>query len=158
MHWFRKTLDIELNRFHSTEDTTIGILRIDGKFECFTLEDGHRNLKIPGVTRIPKGTYEIELRKTGGMTKRYAERFPEHEGMLWLQDVPDFTYVYIHTGNTHEHTDGCILVGRNAVTNTVDDCTVGRSTVAYRMLYSKIIDAMDEGKLVTITITEDEDV
>ena len=34
-----------------------------------------------------------------------------HKGMLWVRDIPGFEYILIHTGNTDEHTSGCLLVG-----------------------------------------------
>lgn len=38
-----------------TNDSTIGELSVDGKFECFTLEDRVRPVKIKGEAAIPLG-------------------------------------------------------------------------------------------------------
>jgi hypothetical protein len=118
------------------------------------LEDQFNEPKIPGETRIPAGRYKIELRTEGGMTKRYAERFPDlHKGMLWLQDVPGFEYIYIHTGNNDDHSDGCLIVGDTQSQNITARGEVGGSVSAYRRLYKEILEAMASGD-VFITIED----
>ena len=42
-----------------------------------------------------------------------------HKGMLWVRDVPGFEYILIHTGNTDEHTAGCLIVGDSQQNNTI---------------------------------------
>ena len=58
---------LEVLRFSSQADCTHGLLfeltDIGKKFICYTLEDEARALKVKGETRIPAGTYNIELRK-----------------------------------------------------------------------------------------------
>ena len=72
--------------------------------------------------------------------------------MLELQDVPDFQYILIHTGNTDEHTSGCILVSDNQENNLlVKDGFGGKSTQAYKRIYPRIAEAIDCGEKVTIT-------
>ncbi len=109
-------MTITLQRLRSDSTATSGFLSINGKVVCFTLEDAFHVAKIIGGTRIPSGTYEIKLRDVGGLTQKYLEKYGSsfHHGMLWLQDVPDYEYVYIHVGNTHKHTEGCILVGMSS--------------------------------------------
>lgn len=138
-------MKITVERFNDDGKATLGILRIDGEFECFTVEDTHRNEKVRGETRIPAGPYDVKLRDEGGMTKRYADKFPGmHKGMLWLQDVPNFEWVYLHIGNKPEHSEGCLLC-----TSTVDKDmgTGGRSTDAYANFYAKVVDAAERGDL-----------
>ena len=90
-------------------DATNGLLFIDGIFECYTLEDQYQAVKVMHETCIPEGTYDIQFRKTGGFHSKYSERYKNaHYGMLHIQDVPNFTYILIHTGNTDEHTS-CLL-------------------------------------------------
>ena len=51
-----------------------------------------------------------------------------HKGMLWVRDVPGFEYILIHTGNTDEHTSGCLIVGDSQENNTIiKDGFVGKS-------------------------------
>ncbi|WP_455363607.1 DUF5675 family protein [[Eubacterium] cellulosolvens] len=150
-------MELTLKRFSGGEEATLGLIFANGSFFCYSLEDQFNEPKIPGETRIPAGRYQIKLRKEGGMTKRYAARFPDiHRGMLWLQDVPDFTFVYLHTGNTDDHSEGCILVGDGQVQNVTERGQVTSSVAAYRRLYEAIIDALSREE-VWITI-KDEDV
>lgn len=144
---------IKLQRFQHGSDSTLGLLRVNGQFECFTVEDENREVKVSGETRIPAGVYPITLRDEGGMTKRYAEKFPFHRGMLWLRDVPNFKWVYIHIGNKEDQTEGCILVNMGVM--KVEDGGYGMSsTSAYTDLYQKIIKAMDAGEPVYIVIED----
>ena len=144
---------IELDRLQDNGKSTIGVMKIDGIFECFSLEDAFNKPKIYGQTRIPDGEYKIKLRKEGGMTKKYSAKYgDEHEGMLWLQDVKDFEWVYIHTGNKHEDTDGCILIGTGCDSNKMRQNVTG-SVLKYKKTYAKILDAMKNGEEVTIKIT-----
>tara|TARA_R100000773_G_scaffold8333_1_gene8065 strand:- start:399 stop:962 length:564 start_codon:yes stop_codon:yes gene_type:complete len=136
-------------------DATNGILLIDGVFECFTLEDQYQAVKVMHETCIPEGTYNIEFRKTGGFHAKYSERYKNaHYGMLHIQDVPNFTYILIHTGNTDEHTSGCLIVGETQQDLEVSkDGFIGSSTVAYKKMYSKVANQLLQGKKVTIEYT-----
>lgn len=103
-------MELTLKRLIDSHDDTSGIIYINGKAFCFTLEDTFRHKKEYGLTRIPAGRYKILLRKGSPMAERYL-RNHDTDGMLWLQDVPGFTYIYIHIGNNDEDSEGCILVG-----------------------------------------------
>lgn len=48
-------MQITVKRLHKTDTSTIGELSIDGLFQCYTLEDAERAVKIKGETAIPKG-------------------------------------------------------------------------------------------------------
>ncbi len=53
--------------------------------------------------------------------------------MLHIQDVPGFTYILIHTGNTDEHTSGCLIVGETQQDLDINfNGMVGSSAVAIR--------------------------
>lgn len=152
-------MNLELMRYGFGLDSTLGRLYVTGderNFECFTLEDERRTEKVRGETCIPPGSYEVTLRTEGGMHARYSERFPEwHKGMLWLRDVPDFEYIYLHPGNTDDDTEGCILPGRVPVTLPDGEFTVSRSTEAYRALYRKVAEALESGERVVVHVMED---
>ena len=136
-------------------DATNGLLFIDGLFECYTLEDQYQAVKVMHETCIPEGTYDIEFRKTGGFHAKYSERYKNaHYGMLHVQDVPNFTYILIHTGNTDEHTSGCLIVGETQQDLEISkDGFIGSSTVAYKKMYAKVAGQLLQGKKVTIEYT-----
>jgi len=136
-------------------DATNGMLFINGIFECYTLEDQYQAVKVMHETCIPEGTYDIKFRKTGGFHAKYSERYKNaHYGMLHIQDVPNFTYILIHTGNTDEHTSGCLIVGETQQDLEVSkDGFVGSSTVAYKKMYAKVASQLLQGKDVTIEYT-----
>lgn len=137
-----------IQRLPQHEECTVGGLAIDGRFQCFSLEDVHRDVKVIGKTRIPAGTYDIKLRAEGGMHEKYAALYPDHRGMLWLQNVPGFEWVYLHVGNTDHDTDGCILLGDSA--QAVG--RVGDSVVAYRRVYALISNAVLAGEPVSLLV------
>ena len=145
---------ILLTRTNAASDSCLGTLSVDGVFECFTLEDELREVKVAGETAIPPGTYAILPRTEGGMSPKYAERYGSvHVGMAWLQDVPGFEWVYIHTGNTDDDTDGCILVGTDFVqSDEAGNHNVTSSRIAYESLYDKIAAAWFDGRAISITV------
>lgn len=153
-------MQLELLRISSQIDSTNGILfDVTGgkrRFLCYTLEDQHQNVKVMAETRIPAGEYNITLRKVGGFHGRYTEKYGKmHKGMLWLRDVPGFEYILIHTGNTDEHTAGCILVGNTQYNNILKkDGFVASSTAAYKSIYPPIAKALESGKNVTINVID----
>ena len=157
---FKADMELEVLRISSQVDSTNGILFdiSNGKreFLCYTLEDEHRDEKVMKETRIPAGTYNITLRTAGGFHSRYIKKYGNmHKGMLWVRDVPGFEYILIHTGNTDEHTAGCLLVGDTQSQNVTKskDGFVGASVDAYKRIYPPIAKALEEGKKVTITYT-----
>ena len=136
-------------------DATNGLLFIDGIFECYTLEDQYQAVKVMHETCIPEGTYDIKFRKTGGFHAKYTERYKNaHYGMLHIQDVPNFTYILIHSGNTDEHTSGCLIVGETQQDlDLSDDGFIGHSGTAYKKMYTKVANQLLQGKDVTIEYT-----
>jgi len=141
-------------RISTGAESTTGSLYINGEFAGFVLEDTKRIKKVAGETRIPDGLYRIALRNEGGLTRKYAERYgPMHKGMLWLQDVPGFEWVYIHTGNKRGHTEGCLLVGDSLNNNPTGEGFVGKSRDAYQRIYPQIAGAIESGEKVTIRIS-----
>ncbi len=138
-------------------DATNGMLFIDGVFECYTLEDEVRDVKVKGETAIPLGEYEIKLRTEGGFHSKYTARYGSgfHKGMLWLQDVPNFQWILVHTGNQDSHTAGCLLLGETQQDlDKGKDGFIGGSGDAYKKAYPKIADAILSGDKVTIRYSD----
>ena len=117
-------MNLELKRIFKGKDYTIGRLFIDRKYFCDTLEDPVRQLdsikdKIYSKTAIPTGKYKVSMSVVSpkySIRKSYnwcGGRLPR------LLDVPFFDGVLIHSGNTPDHTAGCILVGENKIKGQV---------------------------------------
>tara|TARA_R100001510_G_C7652348_1_gene210162 strand:- start:2116 stop:2583 length:468 start_codon:yes stop_codon:yes gene_type:complete len=149
-------MKLEVLRFSSQTDSTSGLLfeitDLGRNFMCYTLEDERRVLKVKGETRVPAGTYKIELRNEGGFHQKYTKKYPSiHRGMLHITNVPNFEYILIHTGNTDEHTAGCLIVGDAQENNILlPDGFVGKSVNAYKRIYPNIAKAIASGEEVTI--------
>lgn len=122
-------MTLTLQRLLSDAHRTHGDLFIDGKWECFTLEDVVRETKIYGETAIPEGLYKI--------TMEHSQRFGP--GTLTVNNVPGFTGVRIHAGNTEADTHGCPLVGMIRA-----DASILRSRDALKSLKSKVAAADGE--------------
>ncbi|MDP2346730.1 MAG: DUF5675 family protein [Gammaproteobacteria bacterium] len=157
----------KLARFSSDTDSTLGLFFRNKQvnlqpgstgalqFMCYTLEDEHRTVKVPGETRIPAGTYEILLQTAGKMAPRYAEKYDWHKyGMLCLQKVPNFTGIFIHPGETDKHTDGCILTGNWQRQNVTQAGMLKESVEAYKKLYLEIAPILARKERVTIEIVD----
>ena len=146
-------MKLNVIRHQFGKDATNGLLFIDGVFECYTLEDEVRDVKVMSETAIPLGTYEIKFRNIGGFDTKYTTRYGStfHKGMLELQDVPNFKYILIHTGNTDSHTAGCLLLGETQQDlDKGKDGFVGGSGDAYKKMYPKVRDALLNKEKVTI--------
>jgi hypothetical protein len=115
-------MKLTLKRNFKGADYTIGKLYIDGHYFCDTLEDTVRpnGEKIKGKTAIPAGDYKV--------IKSYSPRFKKI--LPEILDVPGFSGVRIHAGNTAKDTDGCLLLGLNKTKGAVLD---SQTTMAYFM-------------------------
>lgn len=132
-------MKLVLQRAPSSAHSTIGELSVDGRFECFTLEDVIRatGVKVPGQTCIPAGRYDIQLT----MSQRFSRVLP------LLVGVPMFEGIRIHPGNTAADTEGCILVGWG---KGADQITQSRD--AFASLFSKLRGAEARGESITIEV------
>ena len=156
---------LELYRFSSQNESTLGILYLVNNetnqkdFLCFVLEDEKRSVKVYGETRLPKGTYQIEYRKEGGYHNKYKKRFPSiHRGMLEIRDVPNFTHILLHCGNTDDDTDGCLLLGNVVSQNITKDGFLGQSTDCYKRIYPILSEILDSQKQLSIKIINFEEI
>lgn len=147
---------ITVKRLISNADETLSAIYVDDDLVCYGLEDERREVKIAGETRIPAGEYPVKLRTEGSIHPRYAKSFGGmHKGMLWLQGVPGFEWVYFHMGNTDEHTAGCILAALGTVVDDLGTITLQNSRNGYVRLYERVVDAAWHGTL-TVEIMDEE--
>lgn len=150
-------MELKNRRISSGDEATLGNLfdvSSDPRFLCYVLEDQFNEPKVPGETRIPPGRYQVKLRTEGGMFGRYKARFPWHRGMLWLQNVPEFKFIYMHVGNKDDDSEGCLLLGDGQMQNVTERGQVTSSVSAYRRVYELILAALDNGEEVWITVED----
>lgn len=147
----------EVLRISSGKDATSGLLfeisQNKRTFLAYTLEDEQRDVKVWGETRIPAGRYKLELRTEGGFHNRYLNKYGNtfHKGMIHVQDVPGFEYILWHTGNTDEHTAGCLILGNTQTNNRIaKDGFVGNSVDAYKFVYPRVAAAIEAGLSVEV--------
>lgn len=130
-------MKLTLIRKQSSASCTQGELLLDGVHECYTLEDVVRPVKVAGITAIPAGTYKVIVT----MSPRFGRLLP------LLVDVPGFSGVRIHPGNTSADTEGCILVGDVPALDFL-----GRSRVAFDRLFAKLNTASIAGEQISIEV------
>ena len=132
-------MELLLQRDPTVDGTTLGRLSVDGIFLAWTLEDRVRETgpKVQGQTAIPAGRYRVVITKS----QRFGVMLP------LLVDVPGFTGIRIHPGNTAEDTDGCLLVGQSRG----HDSILG-SRLAMAALQPLIAGAIARGQQVWITV------
>ncbi|MDR3113005.1 MAG: DUF5675 family protein [Endomicrobium sp.] len=131
---------IRIERKAYKETYTIGKLYVDDVYVCDTLEDKVRpdGVKLAGETAIPAGKYLSGLT----FSMRFQKYLPE------IFNVPHFTGVRIHAGNTAADTEGCILVGKNSQVGKVLE---SQKTMERIMAYYKAAQEQDEPVEISIT-------
>ena len=124
-----------LKRRYLGPEYTIGTLYINGMRFCDTIEDKVRDLnkdgdlldegeeKVFGETAIPGRKYKMEL----SMSPKFKRVLP------MILDVPGFTGIRIHRGNTAKDSHGCILPGENKVKGQVINSTQYELALVERM-------------------------
>lgn len=134
-------MELTLNRIFLGSSATIGELLINDKHLCDTLEDRVRpeGEKVYGKTAIPEGTYEVKLTHS----PRFKKILPE------ILNVPNFSGIRIHTGNSSKDTEGCIIVG---TWDGEKEDWVGSSKIVFDKLMSLLEKATNNKEKVTITV------
>jgi peptidoglycan hydrolase-like protein with peptidoglycan-binding domain len=96
--------------------------------------------------------YKLTLRSEGGFHARYKKKYGDwHRGMIYVNDVPGFSFILWHTGNSDESTSGCLIFGQNQESNLVKpDGWVGSSVSAYKFVYPRVRDAILSGEDVYV--------
>lgn len=130
-------MELLLKRQPSDPKRTHGDLFVDGEWQCYTLEDVVREVKIPGETAIPAGRYKVIVNHS----PRFKRQLP------LLLNVPHFAGVRIHAGNDEEDTEGCLLVGQERFLSTI-----GSSRDALEELMAEIEGALQNSDEVWITV------
>jgi hypothetical protein len=142
-------MELKLQRRYRGDGYTIGSFYINGEYFCDTLEDADRGLtqtmppeeirriKVAHETAIPTGVYKVIVNLS-----------PAKRRMLpRLLDVPGFSGILIHRGNTKNDSLGCILVGENKVKGKVIN-----STPYEKQLVKILTEAQEQGEEINIEI------
>ena len=148
-----------LRRLHCGPTDTIGMLFSQHQeLLSLCLEDVFRDVKIPSETRIPAGTYQIKLRAEGSTYERYVAKYGARhkKGMLWLQNVPNYEWIYIHIGNKHADTAGCLLVGGGIMTVLALNRMIINSEVTYLHIYERAVELVEGAGLAIQILDEPE--
>lgn len=138
-------MQLRLVREDFMPECCIGRLFVDGRFECYSLEDPVREIegvpvfdwKVYGKTAIPYGAYRVTIT----MSNRFKRPLP------LLLDVPGFAGIRIHTGNTAASTEGCILVGALR-----SGQSLLQSRIAFDALFPKLQGAIAFGDQIHIDV------
>ena len=132
-------MKLTLKRIAKRADYTIGRLEDENGVKiCDTLEPKYRDykggeLKVPRKSAVPEGTYPVVVTKS----KKFGKYLP------LLVGVPGFEGIRIHSGNTVNDTEGCILVGQNLIKGKV---------LLSRLTLEKLMRLIENEKRVFLTI------
>ena len=136
-------MNLELVRDTFGDTFTLGKLYADGVKLGETCEDKDRHLeaggeKVYGQSAIPRGRYAVSV--------TYSNRF--RRPMPIIHDVPGFSGVRIHGGNSDADTLGCPLLGGLRTARGVARCAAPNA-----WLISLIEAAEERGEPVWLEVT-----
>lgn len=150
-------MELFIERAPSTPTATAGKLYVDGRFfhphpsgpgqrGIYTLEDVVREVagrpvdewKLKGSTAIPAGRYRVAY--------TFSQRF--QRATLLLLDVPGFTGIRFHGGNSAADTEGCILCGEARIAED----KIALCAQAIALLESLVLPEIEAGREVWCTL------
>ena len=134
-------MELTLNRIFLGSSATIGELYVDREHIADTLEDRVRpeGEKVYGKTAIPEGVYKVVL----SYSQRFKKILPE------ILNVPNFTGIRMHCGNSSADSSGCVLIG---TWDGEKEDWISNSKVAFNKLMSLLQKAANNKEKITITI------
>ena len=148
-------MEILVERKWKKPNQTIGIMSIDGKRFCETLEDTDRErdhtmapsymrklqdgngngLNDDSITAIPRGTYKVTLdvvspkfNKKDYYRKYCGGKVPR------ILNVPGFDGILMHCGYSAKSSAGCLILGYNKIKGGVID-----SQKAFELVYRELM-------------------
>lgn len=145
-------MEIFVEEIGTTPNSTASQMFVNGKPFCFVLEDGFRDVKIPGETRIAGGRYKVKKRTYGKFYELYKKKYG-HKFAIELEGVQDFTDILVHIGCFVRDTRGCNLTNTFIGIGPTGDYEGRESEKAYLKLYSAIEKAFDVGQEVWYEIS-----
>lgn len=142
-------LHLTLIRKWKKSDYTIGQLYAGGRLICNTVEDADRGLnmymketeiknkKVYAETAIPAGTYKLAVSVSPKFKRKLIE----------VLNVPGYSGIRIHKGNTAKDSAGCIIPGENKIQGGVIN-----STKYEELLTSMVESALNNKEEAYLTI------
>lgn len=143
-------MTIRIDRKWKKPAYTISRVYVNGKyFGCNALEDTDRGLlqtmplseiqrkKVKKETAIPRGYYDIAIT----YSPKYRKMMP------LVVDVPGFSGIRLHSGNSNKDTEGCILFGINDKVGWIS-----QSTAWTRKVVAEIEKALSRKEKVTLIV------
>ena len=155
------TLELTIERRYFKSTYCIGKLLVEGMPLSDSLEDKDRGLtsdmptskiylkKVYGQTAIPTGRYEVRL----SYSPKYAKRpwAAKYKGLIpEIMEVPGFSNVRLHVGNSSADTSGCPLVGENKVVGRL----VNSTQAFYDLMDYYLVPAHQRKEKIFITIIQ----
>ena len=131
-------MKLTLQRYLFAEDYTMGLLFIDGVYFCDTIEDKFRGndlskTKVYGETCIPYGVYDVKIT----YSPKYKKNMPQ------ILDVPYFTGIRIHSGNSAKDSSGCVICGIKSKNGEV---------LESRKTYNALLKRLETAKYIKIDV------
>ena len=142
-------MKIQVKRTARKSVYTVGKVYIDGKYFCDSLEDTDRGVtqsmaftptggangywlnndggiinKVYGKTAIPTGFYDA--------CSYYWPKFKCY--VVQLLRVPGFTGILMHNGMTADHSEGCVLLGKNNLVGRLDGDRIYMDALVARVM------------------------
>jgi hypothetical protein len=143
-------MTIRIDRQWKKAEYTISKVYINGRYYgCNALEDTDRGLlqamqiaeiqkrKIKGKTAIPRGYYDVKV--------TWSEKYQRN--MPLVVDVPGFSGIRLHPGNSAKDTEGCILFGKNDKVGWISDSRYWTDKI-YRLINT----ALAKGEKITLIV------
>lgn len=129
-------MEILVKRLHYTKHSTISNVYFDGKLVCNLLEDVVRSpgVKVQDQTAIPAGRYRLII----NVSPRFQRRLPR------LLDVPGFSGILWHTGNSNRDSSGCGIVG---IYDPATPDWVSSSRVTFARIFERLEAAVAAGEV-----------
>ena len=157
---------IEVGRYlvDATSESTLSKISVNGtNYSGFAIEDIVRAIKVKGKTAINAGRYLWDLRKSPKLSSEFLwsksyqilihkdekksyghiKDFEPHL-LIWVRNVENFEFIYLHWGNYSSQTEGCLLVGENADTVS-NPIKVTNSRIFYKKIYPYLYKEIKKG-------------
>lgn len=140
---------ITLLRLVNDGDSTLGILYLNKKFYCYTIEDycDENNTNC----RVPPGIYHIGFYDNPLLNKEYELAINNFKGHLRLVDTPADLITIIHYGGLGKSLTGDIML-TDLTENQDNTSLLKQSEITFGNFYNWVSIRLQNGEKVTLEI------